>query len=64
MYFPEEQQNQVRTMLSCSLKGIIAQLLIPQKDGKGRVAVNELLFYDGSLAQHHPRRSGAQDHLA
>ena len=47
--FPEEQQNQVRTMLSCSLKGIIAQLLIPGKDGKGRVAVNELLFYDGSL---------------
>jgi len=36
-------------MLSCSLKGIIAQLLIPGKDGKGRVAVNELLFYDGSL---------------
>ena len=47
--FPEEQQNQVRTMLAYSLKGIIAQLLIPQKDGKGRVAVNELLFYDGSL---------------
>ncbi len=47
--FPEDQQNQVRTMLSSSLKGIIAQLLIPQKDGKGRVAVNELLFYDGSL---------------
>jgi twitching motility protein PilT len=47
--FPEEQQNQVRTMLSCSLKGIIAQLLIPGKDGKGRVVVNELLFYDGSL---------------
>ena len=47
--FPEEQQNQVRTMLAYSLKGIFAQLLIPRKDGKGRVAVNELLFYDGSL---------------
>ena len=47
--FPEEQQNQVRTMLSCSLKGIIAQLLIPKKDGKGRVVVNELLFHDGAL---------------
>ena len=47
--FPEDQQNQVRTMLSSSLKGIIAQLLIPRIDGKGRVAVNELLFYDGSL---------------
>ena len=47
--FPEDQQNQVRTMLSSSLKGIIAQLLIPKQDGKGRVAVNELLFHDGSL---------------
>ena len=26
--FPEEQQNQIRTMLSVSLKGIIAQLLM------------------------------------
>ena len=31
------------------LKGIIAQLLIPKKDGKGRVVVNELLFHDGAL---------------
>ncbi|MEM7164594.1 MAG: type IV pilus twitching motility protein PilT [Planctomycetota bacterium] len=48
--FPEDQQNQIRTMLSVSLKGIIAQLLIPKKDGKGRVAVNELLFSTHSLA--------------
>lgn len=47
--FPEDQQNQVRTMLSSSLKGIIAQLLIPRHDGKGRAVVNELLFPTGSL---------------
>jgi twitching motility protein PilT len=47
--FPEDQQNQVRTMLSVSLKGIIAQLLIPRKDGKGRSVVNELLFPTISL---------------
>jgi len=47
--FPEDQQNQVRTMLSVGLKGIIAQLLIPRKDGKGRAVVNELLFPTISL---------------
>ncbi len=47
--FPEDRQNQVRTMLSSSLKGIIAQLLIPMKDGKGRAVVNELLFPTISL---------------
>lgn len=47
--FPEDQQNQVRTMLSVSLRGIIAQLLMPRKDGKGRVPVNELLFYSMAL---------------
>jgi len=47
--FPEDQQAQVRTMLSSSLKGIIAQLLIPRKDGKGRAVVNELLFPTVSL---------------
>ena len=47
--FPEDRQAQVRTMLSSSLKGIIAQLLIPKKDGKGRAVVNELLFPTVSL---------------
>lgn len=47
--FPEDQQNQIRTMLSVSLKGIVAQLLVPKKDGKGRVPVNELLFWSHSL---------------
>ena len=47
--FPEDQQNHVRTMLSVSLRGVIAQLLIPKKDGKGRVPVNELLFSTLSL---------------
>jgi twitching motility protein PilT len=42
--FPEDQQNQVRTMLSVTLKGVCAQLLLPQKDGKGRVPTNEILF--------------------
>jgi twitching motility protein PilT len=41
--FPSEQQSQVRTMLAASLKGVVAQLLMKKSDGKGRVAVNEIM---------------------
>ena len=37
------QQSQVRTMLAASLKGVVAQLLMKKKDGKGRLPVNEIL---------------------
>ncbi len=42
--FPADQQAQVRTMLSASLRGVVAQLLMKRTGGKGRVAVNEILF--------------------
>jgi len=42
--FPAEQQGQIRIMLADSLRGIIAQQLVPTKDGKGRVGVVEILF--------------------
>ena len=41
--FPSEQQQQIRTMLSESIEGIITQTLLPAKDGKGRVAALEVL---------------------
>jgi len=41
--FPTGQQAQVRTMLSESLEGIVAQTLIPTADRKGRVAAFEIL---------------------
>lgn len=41
--FPAEQQSQVRTMLSESLRGVIAQQLVPRADGKGRIAAVEVL---------------------
>ena len=41
--FPANQQAQVRTMLSESIEGIVAQSLLPTKDGKGRVAALEVL---------------------
>jgi twitching motility protein PilT len=42
--FPTDQQPQVRTMLAESLRGIVAQQLLRAKDGKGRVAANEILM--------------------
>jgi twitching motility protein PilT len=42
--FPADRQAQVRTMLSESLEGVIAQSLIPTADGKGRVAAHEILI--------------------
>lgn len=41
--FPAEQQMQIRTMLADSLKGVIAQNLLPKVNG-GRVAALEVLI--------------------
>ena len=41
--FPTDQQEQIRMMLSESLRGIIAQNLLKTADGKGRVAALEIL---------------------
>ncbi len=47
--FPEEQQAQIRTMLSVSLQGVVAQLLLRRADGGGRVPVNEVLISSPAL---------------
>ena len=41
--FPENQQAQIRVMLSESLRGILAQALLPRADGQGRVPAIEVL---------------------
>jgi twitching motility protein PilT len=41
--FPAEQQNQIRVMLSDSLRGVISQQLVKTADGKGRCAAVEIL---------------------
>jgi len=48
--FPSDQQPQVRTMLSESLRGIVAQQLLRTKDGKGRVAATEILIGNQAVA--------------
>jgi twitching motility protein PilT len=48
--FPSSQQPQVRTMLAASMRGIVAQLLMKKADGKGRVAVNEILISNSAVS--------------
>ncbi|MBI4582662.1 MAG: PilT/PilU family type 4a pilus ATPase [Planctomycetes bacterium] len=47
--FPEEEQNQIRIMLSETMKGVCAQLLLPRVE-QGRIPVNEILFGSFSLS--------------
>ncbi len=42
--FPTDQQEQVRAMLSESLKGVICQQLLKTAEGKGRVAALEIML--------------------
>ncbi len=41
--FPSHQQPQVRSQLSFVLQGVVSQVLIPRKSGKGRVLAAEIL---------------------
>lgn len=41
--FPESQQTQIRVMLSESLRGVVAQALLPKPDHGGRVPVVEVM---------------------
>ncbi|MDA0327513.1 MAG: type IV pilus twitching motility protein PilT [Gemmatimonadetes bacterium] len=41
--FPADEQEQIRSMLAESLKGVIAQVLLRAKDGKSRMAAWEIM---------------------
>jgi twitching motility protein PilT len=43
-FFPADQQGQIRSMISESIRGIICQRLIPRLDGNGRALALEVLF--------------------
>lgn len=49
--FPHERQNQIRSMLSDTLKGVVAQTLC-SKIGGGRVACFEVLVVNVPVANH------------
>jgi twitching motility protein PilT len=48
--FPAPQQPQVRTMLSTSLRAIIAQQLLRRADGTGRIAAHEIMIASTAVA--------------
>src|SRR6266481_3956513 len=48
--FPPDQQEQVRIMVSESLRGIISQQLVPRRNGDGRVLALETLTNTAAVA--------------
>ncbi|MBV9464400.1 MAG: PilT/PilU family type 4a pilus ATPase, partial [Verrucomicrobiae bacterium] len=48
--FPVDQQEQIKTMVSESLRGIISQQLVPRLDGKGRALAMEILINNPAAA--------------
>ena len=48
--FPVDQREQIRVMVSESLRGIISQQLIPRQDGRGRALALEILTNTPAVA--------------
>ena len=48
--FPPEEQGQIRSMISESIRGIVCQQLLPRKDGEGRALALEILFNTPAVA--------------
>jgi twitching motility protein PilT len=48
--FPPDQQDQVRSMISESLRAVISQRLLPRADGRGMVPAVELLVVNRPVA--------------
>jgi len=47
--FPKDAQEQVRSMLGESLKGVVCQQLLKTADGKGRVAALEIMLGNAAI---------------
>ena len=48
--FPADQQEQIRSMLAESLKGVVSQVLMRKKDGKGRLAAHEIMVGTSAIS--------------
>jgi twitching motility protein PilT len=48
--FPVDQRDQIRIMVSESLRGVISQQLVPRQDGRGRVLALEILLRTEAVA--------------
>ena len=47
--FPSDKQPHIRTMLSTSLRGVVAQQLVKRADGNGRVAAMEIMVNNNAI---------------
>lgn len=50
-FFPADEQQRVRAVLSGSLEGVVCQRLVPRADGVGRACVIEIAVRDARLAE-------------
>jgi twitching motility protein PilT len=57
--FPTERQNSIRQELAMAIAAVHTQILLPKKNGGGRVPAAELLMV-GYGARHHIRRNALQ----
>jgi len=48
-FFPADQQGQVRSMISESIRGIVCQRLMPRKEGEGRVLALEIMYNNTAI---------------
>src|SRR5262245_38514514 len=48
--FPADEQEQIRSMLAESLKGVVSQVLMRKKDGKGRLAAQESMVGTSAIS--------------
>lgn len=47
--FPSTMQNQIRMQLGLSMRAIVSQILLPKKDGTGRVVAREIMYNNDSV---------------
>ncbi|MFQ5506058.1 MAG: type IV pilus twitching motility protein PilT [Planctomycetota bacterium] len=47
--FPSHQQQQIRTLLSFSLQGVISQQLLPKSNGRGRALAAEVMIVNAAI---------------
>jgi twitching motility protein PilT len=48
--FPAHQQQQVRVMLSSTLRAVVSQVLLPRIDVLGRIAAREIMLITPAIA--------------
>ncbi|MBI4376008.1 MAG: type IV pili twitching motility protein PilT, partial [Elusimicrobia bacterium] len=48
--FPPHQQAQIRVQLAVTLQGVVSQILLPRKDGEGRIAAREIMIMTPAIS--------------